>query len=362
MADVMNVGVNLEAFSQAINAIQALRSSVTRVFDCLKDGMKNKRTLESREKAFIAEFQDNLHSVNRDLNELERLSHLVGKPSENHPLHNSGLLSLDPVQDKTPLYSQLLQAYKWSNKAASQQMVEEDVGTMGRRRRFRPEREVWRPEEPEPKSPAEGMDMAEMDTMIQLQYHAGLASGLLNQQSLKRSANQMGVSAKRRPKAQPTTLVLPPQYVDDVISRIDRMFPEMTIHLSRPNGSSAMLLVTLGKVLKVIVVMRSLFIDRTIVKGYNENIYTEDGKLDIWSKSNYQVFQKVTDHATTALLHYQLPQMPDVVVRSFMTWLRSYIRLFQAPCQRCGKFLQDGLPPTWRDFRTLEAFHDTCRQ
>ncbi|OCT67127.1 hypothetical protein XELAEV_18038409mg [Xenopus laevis] len=136
----------------------------------------------------------------------------------------------------------------------------------------------------------------------------------------------MGVSAKRRPKVQPTTLALPPQYIDDVISRIDRMFPEMTIQLSRPNGSSAMLL------------------------------------LDIWSKSNYQVFQKVTDHATTALLHYQLPQMPDVVVRSFMTWLRSYIKLFQAPCQRCGKFLQDGLPPTWRDFRTLEAFHDSCRQ
>ncbi|XP_074702198.1 mediator of RNA polymerase II transcription subunit 27 isoform X1 [Strix aluco] len=238
---VLSPGVNLEAFSQAIAAIQALRSSVTRVFDCLKDGMRNKETLEGREKGFVAAFQESLHSVSRDLGELERLSNLVGKPSENHPLHNSGLLSLDPVQDKTPLYSQLLQAYKWSNK---------------------------------------------------LQYHAGLASGLLNQQSLKRSANQMGVSAKRRPKAQPTTLVLPPQYVDDVINRIDRMFPEMSIQLSRPNGTSAMLLVTLGKVLKVIVVMRSLFIDRTIVKGYNENVYTEDGKLDIWSKSNYQVFQK----------------------------------------------------------------------
>ena len=33
--------------------------------------------------------------------------------------------------------------------------------------------------------------------------------------------------------------------------------------------------------------------------------------------SCYPWFQ-VTDHATTALLHYQLPQMPDVVVRSFM--------------------------------------------
>ncbi|EPQ16614.1 Mediator of RNA polymerase II transcription subunit 27 [Myotis brandtii] len=172
----------------------------------------------------------------------------------------------------------------------------------------------------------------------------------------------MGASAKRRPKAQPASLLLPPQYVDDVISRIDRMFPEMSIQLSRPNGTSAMLLVTLGKVLKAIVVLRSLLIDRTIVKGYNENVYTEDGKLDIWSKSNYQVFRKVTDHATTALLHYQLPQMPHVVVRSFLTWLRSYIKLFQAPCQRCGKFLRDGLPPTWRDFRTLEAFHDTCRQ
>uniref|UniRef100_A0A8C7L2S3 Mediator complex subunit 27 n=1 Tax=Oncorhynchus kisutch TaxID=8019 RepID=A0A8C7L2S3_ONCKI len=241
MADAMNVGVNLEAFSQAISAIQALRSSVTRVFDSLKDGMKNKETLEGREKVFITEFQDNLQSVNRDLNELERLSTLVGRPSESHPLHNSGLLSLDPVQDKTPLYSQLLQAYKWSNK---------------------------------------------------LQYHAGLASSLLNQQSLKRSANQMGASAKRRPKVQPSTLVLPPQYVDDVISRIGRMFPDMSIELFRPNGTSAVLLVTLGKVLKTIVVMRSLFIDRTIVRGFNENVYSEDGKLDIWSKSNYQVFQK----------------------------------------------------------------------
>uniref|UniRef100_A0A8C6YET5 Mediator of RNA polymerase II transcription subunit 27 n=1 Tax=Naja naja TaxID=35670 RepID=A0A8C6YET5_NAJNA len=73
-------------------------------------------SLSGREKGFLASFQESLHSVSRDLGELERLSNLVGKPSENHPLHNSGLLSLDPVQDKTPLYSQLLQAYKWSNK------------------------------------------------------------------------------------------------------------------------------------------------------------------------------------------------------------------------------------------------------
>lgn len=76
----------------------------------------------------------------------------------------------------------------------------------------------------------------------------------------------------------------------------------MTIELFRPNGTSAVLLVrqnclqprqrveaspsqlsrsqvTLGKVLKAIVVMRSLFIDRTVVRGFNENVYSEDGKV-----------------------------------------------------------------------------------
>lgn len=67
MADVVSVGVNLEAFSHAISGIQALRSSVTRVFESLKDGMKNRETLEAREKQFLAAFQENLQAVNRDL-------------------------------------------------------------------------------------------------------------------------------------------------------------------------------------------------------------------------------------------------------------------------------------------------------
>lgn len=33
------------------------------------------------------------------------------------------------------------------------------------------------------------------------------------------------------------------RYVDDVISRIGRMFPDMSIELFRPNGTSAVLLV-----------------------------------------------------------------------------------------------------------------------
>ncbi|KAI4795408.1 hypothetical protein KUCAC02_031428, partial [Chaenocephalus aceratus] len=292
--------------------------------------------------------------------ELERLSGLVGRPSESHPLHNSGLLSLDPVQDKTPLYSQLLQAYKWSNKLLqaykwsnkllqaykwsnkllqaykwSNKLLQAYKWSNKLLQAYKWSNKLLQAYKWSNKL-LQAYKWSNKVNMLTLYSQLLQAYKWSNKQSLKRSANQMGASAKRRPKVQPSTLVLPPQYVDDVISRIGRMFPDLTIELFRPNGT-------------------------TIVRGFNENVYTEDGKLDIWSKSQYQVFQKVTDHATTALLHYQLPQMPDVVVRSFMTWLRSYIKLFQSPCQRCGRFLQDGLPPTWRDFRTLEAFHDTCR-
>lgn len=36
--------------------------------------------------------------------------------------------------------------------------------------------------------------------------------------------------------------------------------------------------------------MRSLFIDRTIVKGYNENVYTEDGKVGYCISSNIKFY------------------------------------------------------------------------
>uniref|UniRef100_A0A8C4R6X0 Mediator complex subunit 27 n=1 Tax=Eptatretus burgeri TaxID=7764 RepID=A0A8C4R6X0_EPTBU len=197
---------------------------------------------------------------------------------------------------------------------------------------------------------------------LQLQWHANLVCSLLNQQSLKRSSAQTVVSAKRRVKVQPTSLTVPAQYVDEVIARMDRLFTDMSVSLSRPGGTSVIVVVTLGKVLRAVVVLRTLIIERVLVRAFHELAHTEEGALDLWTKSQYQVFQKVTDHATAASLHYQLPQMPEVVVRSFMMWLHSYISLFQNPCQRCGRHLQDGLPPTWRDFRTLEPFHDVCRQ
>lgn len=86
---------------------------------------------------------EGLHcTMNWDRNELECLSNLVSKSSENDLFVTVGCEAWILCGTKL-LSSQLLQAYKWSNR---------------------------------------------------LQSHAGLASGLLNQQSLKCSANQIGVS------------------------------------------------------------------------------------------------------------------------------------------------------------------------
>ncbi|GAA6067513.1 mediator of RNA polymerase II transcription subunit 27 isoform X3, partial [Tachysurus ichikawai] len=59
--------------------------------------------------------------------------------------------------------------------------------------------------------------------------------------------------------------------------------------------------VTLGKVLKAIVVMRSLFIDRTIVRGYHENVYSEDGKVPHFVTTPHPIISSVQfQHQNTA--------------------------------------------------------------
>lgn len=54
------------------------------------------------------------------------------------------------------------------------------------------------------------------------------------------------------------------------------------------------------------------------VKGYNEEFVNDNGQLDLWSESRYQVFRKITENANAAMLHFYSPTLPDLAVRSFM--------------------------------------------
>ncbi|KAL1472534.1 hypothetical protein MTO96_022938 [Rhipicephalus appendiculatus] len=154
--------------------------------------------------------------------------------------------------------------------------------------------------------------------------HTSHASAILTQNGLKRSNSSLFPTKRlRRPHSNGHSFS--PQNVDAFISSVQRQFVDMSIEILRPCGNSAVL------------------------------------KLDMWSKSRYQVFQKVTEHANAAMLHFFSPQLPDLAVKSFLTWLHSYLHLFSAPCRRCGTRLQHNMPPTWRDLRNLDVYHETCR-
>merc|ERR1712179_879702 len=54
---------------------------------------------------------------------------------------------------------------------------------------------------------------------------------------------------------------------------------------------------------------------------------------DIWGESRYQVFQRITENANAAMLHFQSPIYPELAVKSFMTYLHSFNSLFSDKCK-----------------------------
>lgn len=74
----------------------------------------------------------------------------------------------------------------------------------------------------------------------------------------------------------------------------------------------------MGRTLKAVVILKGWLIEWVVVRGTTEDMLKEDGTLDLWTESKYKVFQKVTDNANAAMLHFSAPTHPELSVRSFM--------------------------------------------
>lgn len=308
------LAVNNDSLVQGIKCIQDLRFNVGELFKKMSDGVKGPDDRDGKEKEFLADVHHTIVGVHKNLVEIEKIANeLPDRCGPSLSLGNMGLLYQDPVQDRETLYNQLLNAYKWSDK---------------------------------------------------LHDHSQVAASLQTANSLKRTASMSVNTLKRLRRPGPTIHAVPPHIVDTTLASLNHLFPnEMTVQLTRPMGSSAILKITLGQTLRAVMVLRSLIIEWVVVKGYAEDLHLDYRKPEaIWSSSRYKVFQKITDHANSAMLHFCAPTMPEIAVKSFMTWFKSYITLFNQPCARCGKILSENLPPTWRDFRTTTAYHEKCKQ
>lgn len=301
-------GLNVEALTVTLNTLKTLRSSATLFFKIVSEGAKEDNLTEGQNN-FSERAMKVMADVKTHLRELETQVAGLSPPSNPVNLGNTGLLSLDPTPDKLPLYYQLLDCYTWMEK---------------------------------------------------VHCYSTIMHSLFSGNNLKRSSISSPYSAKRRRPVQLNHNV-PQQQVDGIIQSINQMFPDMTLNLSRPFGNNAVVQVTLGRVLRAVVTFKGILIEWVVVRAYNEPLLDEDGKVDLYTSSQYKVFQKVTDNANAAMLNFCSSGFSDLAVRSFFTWLHSFVSLFTDVCKRCNNHLHNHMPPTWREFRTLDPFHEECK-
>ncbi|KAK7083115.1 Mediator of RNA polymerase II transcription subunit 27 [Halocaridina rubra] len=304
-------GSNVETLLTTLNGLRSLRSSVTHYFRNVADGPGPKESEErSDDTTNTSETASSiLENIKNQLRDLETQVGGLNPPTTTTAvinLGNTGLLSLDPSPDKLRLYHQLLDCYTWTEK---------------------------------------------------VHFYSTTMNQLLLGNNPKRSVNSL---AKRRRPAQFNHNVSQ-QQVDGMIQGINQMFQVMTLNVSRPFGNNAVVQVTLGRVLRAVVTLKGLLIEWVVVRAFNEPFLDEEGKVDLYTPSQYKVFQKVTDNANAAMLNFCSPGFSDLSVRSFFTWLHSYQSLFTDVCKRCGNHLHNHMPPTWREFRTLDPFHEECK-
>ncbi|KAK0167167.1 hypothetical protein PV327_004600 [Microctonus hyperodae] len=291
----------MEQLQTALTSIKVLRSSVGQVFESLANGLRADHGEDGKESKYLFELQELLTAVNINLRDVEQAVGSLNPPPGPFNLASTAYLSQETTQDRQALYSTLVNSYKWTDK---------------------------------------------------LHEYSNIAQTLLSQNSLKRS--YINTSRSKRGRIQTSTHNVSPQQVDSMIATLDRLFNDMTVTVSRPFASNAVLHVTLGHVLKAAVAFKGLMVEWVVVKGYGET-------MDLWTESRHKVFRKVTENAHAAMLHFHSPALPELAVRSFMTWFGSFHTLFSDPCKRCGLHLHSALPPTWRDFRTLEPYHQECK-
>ncbi|XP_011426531.1 mediator of RNA polymerase II transcription subunit 27-A-like [Crassostrea angulata] len=310
MAD-NRLDTQIEKLTQAIKLTQKLRASVTKVFTDLSDGFQAPK---GDEKALLNKLQKSLTAVNDNLGDLEKLAPNIHSTTNIPPLllNSVGLLGLDPATDKSGITTQLHHTHKWTNK----------VHKLG-----------------------------------------DYTAQFLGTNQLKRTNQGPAGQAKRLRRPEPTIHRIPENInIQQLVASVDRAYADMSVSLIRPMGNSTVLQITLAKTLKAVIVLRGLLIEYVSIKAYSEDFLTDDGRPDIWSKSKYQVFNKVTDLVTAGTIHFYHPQLPDASLKSFLIWLNNYKTLFSAPCSKCGKYLQGFLPPIWRDTRSSQPLHDGCRQ
>merc|ERR1719334_694197 len=226
------------------------------------EGVKETAGDEAKEKKFLSTLKQQIDTVSSSLISVANDFDQPINPPTTLPLGN---LDSDSAVESFTLYTSLSKSYKWLDKAHD--------------------------------------------------YAAGAAAHL-SQNSLKRSYGAVTKSRRRNPN---TSHTAPPVHLNSMIEGINKMFPDMKLSINRPGGTklNAIVEVHLDRILKAVLIFKGMMIEWVVVKGWEEDLVRSDGQPDIWGESRYQVFQRITENANAAMLHFQSPIYPELAVRSF---------------------------------------------
>lgn len=314
MGDYSQAKQFLAHSQHAINATQQLRTTVTIVFEFLRDGING----EEGKNQFLQTFQDLLVAVNKDFSELEKLGNSMSTMPDfaNAPLGPAGSLCMEGDADENNLFQDTLLAYQWFTKSHSRTQI---------------------------------------------------ASSLMFPYKRSLSTSAISIARTRRGSTNPTQQLkahsVNAAHVESYMTNtLPRQFSDLQIKMIYSQGLTKILHVTVGKVLYALILFRGLMIEKVIVRGLGEDVFDAETP-DMFTPSRFKCMRQISDHASSALLYVDqyLHVQVDLKPRFVMAWLQSHKSLLTDSCQKCGKLLNNGLPPTFRDFKSYAPYHTGCK-
>ncbi|XP_068627469.1 mediator of RNA polymerase II transcription subunit 27-like [Battus philenor] len=143
---------------------------------------------------------------------------------------------------------------------------------------------------------------------------------------------------------------------DKIINNFNRSFKNMDIKITNASPTNTVISITLGRVLKALVSFKGMKMEWVMIKSFAE-------KLELYTESDHYVFRRITNNAHAAMLYFYSRSLPEKALCSFLTWLHSYINLYKERCKRCRLHMHrySMLHPVWREFNTLEPYHNECK-
>ncbi|XP_053209540.1 mediator of RNA polymerase II transcription subunit 27-like [Panonychus citri] len=335
----MSTLIDLDAISAGLQAVANLRCEVNQLFYTLTNGFggpmidpttyqpRAKDADEEAEIKFITDIKQNFDIINNQIKKLEKSCEHLNQNTSNTINLNIGMLGIlaqDPAHERDGLYANLISCYRWFDRMHDY---------VSHAHHFYNMNNIY------------NRNVQGSDTLLRMKQMSN------NYKPLKIAGRSTALSGINMPSNQ----------IDIFFNSLTRNIPNLSLKIVRPFGSPTIAIFTLDKVLKSLLLLHGLIIEWVVVKGIDEDFYDENGKLDIWSESRYEIFKKVSINCISATHHFSSPIHYDIAVKSWMNWFASYQTLFNKPCLKCHQRININYKlPTWRDYRTSDAYHEDC--